>query len=805
MNKVVSIFTKASLIQKIILIVISLYLVIWIISSPLIKHFVKPMIEEQGLIMTDSASFRFNPFLTQITVSDLKLLKAQQTVLATEKLVVQVTLLQLLFDNITISQFSLQNAFLAIERTSEQLIIAGIDLNQLNNQTSKIEEDSNPENQETTPFPYQILLPELSLENVQFDLKNDNSHHTFTIKELRITDLIASEQSQQVSINIDSTLDKAHVELTADIQLEQGAGQANSMLAITGYPLNALQEYIENVSQLKGLFSFKSEQLLSFNSEEIKAHIKQAQLSNEALFIEANQHFLTLESFQNNISDLTLTLNNNQITELAGTSQLAMTNASVFYQQAEQKLAHFEQLIAEDIHLELAQTPVIKIDNFQIDNITASKNENINLPALAQLKQFAMTNILLSEGMLGIDKVTLDSLTADIILNEEKALANLVLLPKAESEQNQDTPPLESTEPTAQNEQEPVITEEQLIISLGGFSLINENQISFIDNSVEPAYKRDLYIDELTLGALANTALQQEQKTPFKLVGRSNKYAHFDMHGFIQPFAKIPTHSLTGYLKELSLPDVSTYMKEATQLALKSGQLNTDIKVTLVGEKLDGSIQLLLQGIETEVAESDEVDNLVDKGALPLNLALGMLKDNDGNVEIEVPISGSTSDPQFGLHSILGLLTQKAIWMATQDYLMKTFIPYANIVSMTMTVGELAFKLRFDDLLYQAKQITPDAAQHPYLKEFISLMHKKEKTRVNICAISTPEDIGLPSGEEITDKAIQNKLKEIGTQREQALKDYLVTQGKISSSRILLCAPKIDTSKEAKPRIAISV
>jgi len=805
MNKVASIFTKASLVQKVILIIISLYLLIWIISSPLIKHFVKPLVQERGLTIDDSTSFRFNPFLTKITVSDLKVLKSQQTVLTTEELVIQITLLQLLFDKITVSQFTLQNAFLAIERTPEKLIIAGIDLNQLNNQASKTETEPNKEKEAATPFPYQIILPELTLDNVQFDLKNEGNHHTFTIKKLALHDLIADEKSQQVSINIDSLLDSANINLTADAQLEQGKGKVNSKLSITNYPLTTLQEYIKNVSQLKGLFSLKSEQSLSFNGREIKVNIKEAQLNSKELLIEAEQHFLTLDNFQNNINDLKLTLNDKQITELTGTSQLTMANANIFYQQAEQKLAHFEQLTAKEINLELAQTPVIKIGHFQIDNITASKNESIDLPALAQLKQFAITDLVLSERLLGIDKIILDSLTADIILNEEKILANLVLLPEAKPEQTQNTPPLESNGSEIQEKQESQAAKDTFTISLGEFSLINNNQVSFIDNSVTPAYKRDLYIDKLTLGALSNTKLQQEQKTPFKLVGRSNKYAHFDMHGFIQPFAQDPTHSLTGYLKELSLPDVSTYMKEATQLALKSGQLNTDINVTLVGETLDGSIQLLLQGIETEVAESDEVDNLVDKGALPLNLALGMLKDSDGNVEIEVPISGSTSDPQFGLHSILGLVTQKAIWMATQDYLMKTFIPYANIVSMTMKVGELAFKLRFDDLPYQAKQIVPDVAQQPYLKEFISLMHKKENTRVNICAISTPEDIGLPSGEEITDEAIQLKLKEIGTQREQALKDYLVTQGKISSSRILLCTPKIDSSKKAKPRIAISV
>ncbi|HBY88569.1 MAG TPA: hypothetical protein DEO86_22180, partial [Colwellia sp.] len=102
---------------------------------------------------------------------------------------------------------------------------------------------------------------------------------------------------------------------------------------------------------------------------------------------------------------------------------------------------------------------------------------------------------------------------------------------------------------------------------------------------------------------------------------------------------------------------------------------------------------------------------LIDQGALPLNMAMGMLKDGDGNVELDVPLSGSISDPNFGLSSIVTLITKKAIMSATQDYLMTTFVPYANIVSIAITAGEFALKLRFDDLEYQVKQVEPDDHQ----------------------------------------------------------------------------------------------
>ncbi|MCW8833831.1 MAG: hypothetical protein OQK03_10960, partial [Colwellia sp.] len=196
---------------------------------------------------------------------------------------------------------------------------------------------------------------------------------------------------------------------------------------------------------------------------------------------------------------------------------------------------------------------------------------------------------------------------------------------------------------------------------------------------------------------------------------------------------------------------------------------------------------------------------LIDQGALPFNMAISMLKDSNGDVELDVPLSGSTSDPSFGVSSIVTLITQKAIWMATQDYLLTTFVPYANIVSAAMKVGEFALKLRFDDLNYQTKQIEPNALQQAYLQSFIALMQDKKDTRVNICAISVPADIDLAAGKEITDKKHILQLKELAEQRESAFKDYIIKHGNIASSRLLLCAPKIDSSKGAQPRIELSV
>lgn len=776
---------------------IGLYLVIWAISSPVSKHFITPVLIEQGLTLSPDTSIHYNPFMSQLTISDLTLYgNEEKKVLALDELTIRLTLFRLLFDKIVISKFQLDNAYIHIKKTEKELVVAGINLNKENAPNDKQEKEAQPE---PSSFDYQLILPLLDLSQLTIELENNNIPHQIVINNLVVTQVKATEQSQQANVNLQSVIDGTELTLQASASFNQGQGEIDTQLSITDYPIAKLQSYVEGVSKLSGAFSLVSKQSIAITTDQIKLHLNEAEITNKNLIVGHEQQFFTLEKLQQNINELQITLNQGEITELSGQGQITLNKATVYHNEPNQKLAYFGQLALNDMSFHFTEAAELKVAELVIDDIVTSKNDTIDLPPLMKLKQFSISDISVSEHSLAVNKILLDSLQSQVILNKEKVVSNLVALPEAQEEKEESTTAIEETTQEIQTEPS------DFVISLNELSLINDNQLSFEDNSVEPVAKRKLFIDTLTLGALSNAQDKRDEKTPFEIMGRSNKYAHFDFKGFTQPFSKQPVHHLKGFLKEFSLRSISTYMQQAMQVEVKSGQLNTDIDVTLAGENLDGNVVILLQGLETGIADSDETGELIEQGALPLNVALGLLKDGDGNVELDVPLSGSTSDPQFGLSSVAGLITEKAVLLATQEYLLKTFIPYANIVSAAMAVGELALKLRFDDLPYQAKQIAISEEQQAYLTAFIALMKDKEDTRVNICAISTPADIDLTAGSKVTDKSKIKALKTIAEQRELAFKDYMIKHGNIASSRLLLCAPKIDSTENAKPRIELSV
>jgi hypothetical protein len=798
---------------------IAIYLAIWAFSSPITKHYLTPILTEHNLTINDNSSIRFNPFLMRITVNDLTLSqlsdKTEEKVLALDKLIVQVSLWQVFFDKLMISQFELSDGYLRVTHNQGELNIAGIAI------PAQQEEKPATEQEQTVDLSaYQALLPELLINQFHIDIVNNNKDHQFVIEQLQLSAVQASQRQQQGQLLLAALLDDTALTINLDANLIAAQGDINSKIKLNNYPLKHLASYAEQLTDLNGTLSLASEQTLSLLDDGIKLHLKQTNIKHENIVVGLPEQRLSLVDFTQNITDLKLMLAAGKITQLTGSASMHLNDAQIIAKQTDEKILSFEQLALDDISFHLDTGPKVQITELLLNKLAFSQKqlsspieiaEDIlkSLPPVAQLQQIKVSDIQLTEKNLAIDSITLDSLTTDVLVDKEKNIINLVALgDKTEAEEQA---VIEETETKTQ-----VINDEQVskdmpaksdafTFSLNNFSLINKNEITLADYSVDPIYKRTLFIDTLTLGALSNKEPEQQQQTPFVLVGRSNKYANFNLTGFIQPFATVKNYHIEGDLKEFSLPAVSSYMKESTGIEVKTGQLNTALNITLTDEELDGNIVILLQGLETGLVNTDEAGSLIEQGALPLNMAMGMLKDGDGNLELDVPLSGSTSDPSFGIHSIITLITQKAVVSATQDYLMTTFVPYANIVSIAVSAGQFALKLRFDDLPYQAKQIEPDEKQAQYLQQFIALMQDKADTRVSICSVSTPADIGLTLGQETTNKQDIKRLKAIGEQRQEALKDYLVEQGKISSSRILFCKPQVDSSQNALPRIAISV
>ncbi|MCD2452636.1 DUF748 domain-containing protein [Methylicorpusculum oleiharenae] len=100
--------------------------------------------------------------------------------------------------------------------------------------------------------------------------------------------------------------------------------------------------------------------------------------------------------------------------------------------------------------------------------------------------------------------------------------------------------------------------------------------------------------------------------------------------------------------EDMPLPLVTPYMAEFAGYKIEKGQMSLDLKYTIKDNKLVAENKLFID----QFTLGEKVDN-PKAVSLPLELAITLMKDGDGKINLELPISGSLDDPQFSVSSLV--------------------------------------------------------------------------------------------------------------------------------------------------------
>ena len=779
-----------------------LYLLIWIISPMISSHFIEKNIADYGLNLNESTSVRYNPFISQVKIDDFVLEKANKTVFSIDKLTVEMNLLQLIFQELHIKSIIAEGINGQVAINDDGIIVAGVAIPKSPQQPAT-EKPEEPTTESENKKPYYLVMPLLSINDSQLDLSINNSDLSIAINALTINNLLADEHSQSANISTELTIEESKFQFAAEANLINGQGEIESNLDIKQFDLAIVQPWLpENIRELAGLVTLKSNQKLLLNEANTQILLADTELSLAKLSAEYDKIQLSVEESLTQFSQVDISLLADTAPEILGKGELSVTNITVTNaEQSNLVIASIANLNVNQIDINAIEgLPTITLDEVLIDQTTISHDSQSDLPAFTQFSQLLFNNVMISEQAADVNMVSLSDLIIDTHINAEKILTSFAPLNSIKSKESAtktETAKVEEVKTTETS------TKPKFQFSLNDFHITNNAIINFQDKSVQPTFQQTFTVEELQFSQLDSR--NPELESLLKLRGKNNRYAHFNFDGVLQPFVKKSYYAIKGGITEVSLPAVSSYIKQALNYEIKTGQLDFSIDAKLTGDNISGKSNILLRGIDFTAADDHEAGSLKDHTAIPFSVALGMLKDSQGNVDLSLPLSGNTNDPSFGHSGFMTLLVKQATMMAAKDYLMTTFIPYANVVSVAMSAGKMLLKVRFNDLPYAPTHADISEDQQTFIKQFALLLKDKPDTQVTLCAISTPADAGLSVGNKITDKNVIEDLHQLSLKRVENFKHHIVDEYKISSSRLLLCTPQIDSAKKAQPRITFSV
>lgn len=200
------------------------------------------------------------------------------------------------------------------------------------------------------------------------------------------------------------------------------------------------------------------------------------------------------------------------------------------------------------------------------------------------------------------------------------------------------------------------------IIKVGPIMLTG-GKVQFSDYFIQPNYSADL--SELT-GRLSEFSSQppQGQQEPLmadlELRGRAQGTASLDITGKINPLAKPLALDVRAQMRDLELSPLSPYSIKYAGHGIERGKLAMDVNYKVLPDgQLTASNKLVLH----QLTFGEAVPGA--PASLPVRLAVALLADRNGVIDLDVPISGSLNDPQFRLapiiFKIIGNIVMKAV------------------------------------------------------------------------------------------------------------------------------------------------
>ena len=196
-----------------------------------------------------------------------------------------------------------------------------------------------------------------------------------------------------------------------------------------------------------------------------------------------------------------------------------------------------------------------------------------------------------------------------------------------------------------------------IAIAVGGVKL-NNGRIDFSDRFIRPNYSADL--TELN-GALGAFRSGSPEMATLELRGRAAGTALLDIRGALNPTADPLALDIQAKATDLELAPLSPYAGKYAGYAIERGKLSMEVAYKIAP---DGRLEARNQVVLNQLTFGDKVES-PDATKLPVLLAVALLKDRNGVIDINLPISGSINDPQFSVFGIvlkvIGNLLVKAL------------------------------------------------------------------------------------------------------------------------------------------------
>lgn len=210
---------------------------------------------------------------------------------------------------------------------------------------------------------------------------------------------------------------------------------------------------------------------------------------------------------------------------------------------------------------------------------------------------------------------------------------------------------------------------------------ITNAKLDFEDLSLRPQFGAKIH--DLT-GVVTGLSTSPTTRSRLELDGRVDEFGLARIRGELNPFFPRNNTAVNVVFRNVDMTTATPYAMKFAGYKIAAGKISLDLNYKVRNSQLEGDNQVVID----QLTLGERVDS-PDALKLPLELAIAILKDSNGRIDLGLPVSGSLDDPQFSYGAV--------IWKAVTNVLTRIVTaPFRALGALFGGAGEKLEAIDFD-------------------------------------------------------------------------------------------------------------
>ncbi len=273
-----------------------------------------------------------------------------------------------------------------------------------------------------------------------------------------------------------------------------------------------------------------------------------------------------------------------------------------------------------------------------------------------------------------IREISMSDFYSRIIVNPDATLNLQGIVGKADADNTAVPAAASGAADNAARQTDPVPVRIDAVTLQGG-------SVNFSDRYIRPNYSANLVGIG---GRVTGLSSDPQSLADLDLRGNLGIGAPIEIKGKINPLADPIFLDLQAEVDDVDLPPLTPYAGRYAGYAIEKGKLSLNLKYHVERQRLQADNKVFID----QFTFGDAVDS-PEATTLPVRLAVALLKDRNGEIHLDIPVSGDLDNPRF---RILGV-----VWQVIKNLLVKAATsPFALLGAVFGGGGEQLSYLEFE-------------------------------------------------------------------------------------------------------------